>query len=125
MFSARKVSIYKEIIIDHYRNPRHYGHLKKPSKKITVANPLCGDQITMEIVFKKGLVKDIKFSGHGCAISTAAASMLTSYAKNKSKTKLINLDNNFIIKMLSVDLGPNRLKCALLPLRGLRALLAD
>jgi len=118
-------SIYQEIIIDHYRNPRNYGHIKRPSKKVKVANPLCGDRIKMEIVLEKGIVADIKFSGYGCAISTASASMLTSYAKNKTKDELINLDENFIIKMLAIDLNPNRLKCALLPLRGLKALLIE
>ncbi len=77
----------------------------------------------MELLFRGTLTKDIKFRGYGCAISQASASLLTDYAKNKSKEQLKKLDKESIIKLLGIELGPNRIKCALLPLVALQKLL--
>lgn len=111
---------YKEIILDHYRNPRNKGTIPKPSKSATLYNPLCGDKIRIDLVLRNGKVKDIKFSGKGCVISQASASLLTEYAKNKKVIYLRKVDEKSIINMLNINLGPNRLKCALLPLEVLR-----
>lgn len=116
-------SIYQEIILDHYKNPRNFGRLKNYNKKTLISNPFCGDKIEMTISFTGNKVKDIKFKGVGCAISQASASMLTDYAKNKKKNQLMKLDKKIVLKMLKIQLSPLRLKCALLPLEGLKKLI--
>jgi len=116
-------SLYKEILLDTYRNPKNYGTINKPSKTVLISNPLCGDRIKMDIVFKENTVTDIKFTGQGCVISLALTSMLTDFAKHKKKNFLLKLDSSFMIKLLGIKPGPNRLKCALLPLEALKKLL--
>ncbi|GAB4218978.1 MAG: hypothetical protein Fur009_2800 [Candidatus Microgenomates bacterium] len=113
-------SIYSEIILDHYQNPRNFGSLVDFDKKIDVANSLCGDKITLYIKFENDKVKDIRFEGVGCAISKASSSMLTEAIKGKTKNQLKKIDKDFIIKILGVELGVNRIKCALLPLEALK-----
>jgi nitrogen fixation protein NifU and related proteins len=108
------MSIYQELILDHYNNPRNHGTLPNPSGKVDVFNPLCGDKLHMEVLDKDGKVESIAFSGEGCAISQASASMLTEYAKGKTKQELMDLKKEAIIEMIGVELSPNRLKCALL-----------
>ena len=116
------MNIYQDIILDHYHHPHNQGRLNK-AQSIQVSNPLCGDKIEITINFVKNEVKEIKFNSVGCVISTASASMLTDYAKNRSKQELKKLDLKFIIKMLGIDLGMNRIKCAVLPLEALHKLL--
>lgn len=115
------MNIYQDIILDHYHHPHNQGVLS--GKSVEVSNPLCGDKIKMTISFEKNKVKEIKFQGEGCVISTASASILTDYSKNKTKEELKKLDSKFIIKMLGIDLGMNRIKCAVLPLEALHKLL--
>lgn len=107
-------SLYGEIIIDHYRNPRNFGALKNPTHTFSLYNPFCGDRIIMDVVIKNKMVKKIAFSGSGCAISQAASSLLTEYAHNKKISLLITLDQSIMLDMLGIELGPVRLKCALL-----------
>ena len=117
------MSIYQEIILDHYKNPRNFGNIRNPSKKTNVSNPLCGDKIEMDVLYKDKKVGEIMFSGQGCAISQASASLITEYVKGKTKEELKKLDKDFMIKMLGVELGVNRIKCALLSLEALHKLL--
>jgi nitrogen fixation NifU-like protein len=117
------INIYQEIILDHFKNPKNFGLLNTPTSTVKVANPLCGDEIEMGVVIEEKKIKEIKFRGVGCAISKAAASMLTEYVKGKMKDKLQKLDREFMIKLLGVELGPNRIKCALLPLEALQKLI--
>ena len=117
------MSIYQDIILDHYRNPRNTGTLKNSSNHIKVSNPLCGDMLEMDIQEKDGVISDIMFSGQGCAISQATASMVTEYAKGKSKDEIKKLDKDFIRELLGIQLSPNRLKCALLSLEALLKLI--
>lgn len=117
------MNIYQDIILDHYHHPHNQGVSVPSGKSVEVSNPLCGDKIKMTISFEKNKVKEIKFQGEGCVISTASSSLLTDYAKNKSKQELKKLDSKFIIKMLGIDLGMNRIKCAVLPLEALHKLL--
>lgn len=114
------MSLYKEVILDHYRHPRNFGQLKKPTKSVTLDNPLCGDKIRIDLLLKSDQVEKVKFSGQGCAISQASASMLTEYAKGKSISDLIKLEPSSMLKMLAINLSPTRLKCALLPLEALQ-----
>lgn len=116
------MSIYQDLILDHYRNPRNTGTLQNPSKHIKVSNPLCGDVIEIDMNEKDGKIEDVKFSGQGCAISQATASMITEYAKGKTKEEIQKLDKDFIVEMLGISLSPNRLKCALLSLEALQKL---
>lgn len=116
-------SIYQEIILDHYRAPRNNTHLSNPSASIAVSNPLCGDKLVMEIIEENGVITDIGFTGQGCAISQASASLLTEYVKGKTKDNLLKLDKDFILNMLGIELSPNRLKCALLSLEALKKIL--
>jgi len=113
------MDIYKETIIDHYQNPRNFGKINDAQQSISLNNPLCGDKITLYVNFQDNKLKEISFQAKGCAISIASASLLTDYVKGKSKQQLRKLDRDFIIKMLGIDLGVNRLKCALLPLEAL------
>lgn len=117
------MNIYQDIILDHYHHPHNKGKISHPNNSVLANNPLCGDKIEMMIIYDKDKIKEVKFNGEGCVISQASASMLTDYAKNKSKHELKKLDSKFIIKMLGIDLGVNRIKCAVLPLEALQKLL--
>ncbi|MBI4226345.1 iron-sulfur cluster assembly scaffold protein [Candidatus Roizmanbacteria bacterium] len=117
------MSIYQEIILEHYKNPHNFGTIKNPSKRSSIFNPLCGDKIELEAIFKKGKVEKIKFRAQGCAISQASASILTDHVLGRIKEDLKKLDKDFMIKLLGIELGPNRIKCALLPLEALHKLI--
>lgn len=116
------MSLYGDIILDHYHSPRNFGTLQDATKRTETLNPSCGDKINMEITDKNGKVKEIAFSGEGCAISMASASMITEYAKGKSLEELKKLAPEDIIKLLGIEITVSRLKCALLPLEALKKL---
>lgn len=118
------MSLYKDLILAHYRNPKNYGRLRSLTKRVVLENPLCGDKIIIEVLIKKGKIQAVAFRGEGCIISRASASMVTEYIKGKSEKSLQKLDKDFIIKMLGISLGPVRLKCALLPLRAVKRLIS-
>jgi nitrogen fixation NifU-like protein len=113
------MSIYQEILLEHYKNPKNFGPLPG-AKSLQLNNPLCGDIIQMNVLIKDNKVENITFEGKGCAISTASASLLTEYAKGKHVDELRKLDKSFILDIIGIDLSPNRLKCALLPLEVLQ-----
>ena len=117
------MSFYQAIILEHYHNPRNFGRLKDFTKTCNVSNPLCGDHIVLDIHFYKGMIDAIMFTAEGCAISKASTSLLTEFAKHKPIKDLKKLDKDFMINLLGVQIGPNRLKCALLPLEALQTLL--
>ena len=117
------MSIYSELILDHHKNPRNFGKVNQPTKTVKISNPLCGDEIELSVKIVKDKVNEVKFLGRGCAISMASASMLSEYLKGKSKHELQKIDKKFIINMLGIELGVNRIKCALLPLEALKKLL--
>ena len=119
------MSIYQDIILEYYRNPRNFGHLKSATNQTSLKNPLCGDTIEMEIVEKDGVVQEIAYTGSGCAISQASASMLTDFVKGKTKDEIKKIDKEVITDMLGIELSPNRLKCALLSLEALHILVQD
>lgn len=117
------MSIYQDIILDHYRSPRNYGRLISPTATFSLSNPLCGDEITIDVVFVAKTISKIRFSGQGCAISQASSSLLTDYCKGKAVNNLQKLDREFIINLLGIELSPNRIKCALLPLEVLSTII--
>lgn len=114
------MTLYQDLILDHYRNPRNFGKLEHATNTGEAKNLSCGDRLEMTVSVKKGLVNDIRFQGEGCAISQAAASMLTEYAKGKPAETLLALDPKAVLKLLSLDLSPTRMKCALLSLETLK-----
>jgi nitrogen fixation protein NifU and related proteins len=118
-------SIYQERILQHAAQPHNFGRLPSATGRVILDNPLCGDKIEMEIELVNGNVKDIRFTGKGCAISKASASLLTDKAKGKGIVELRKWDKTSIIEILGIELGPNRLKCALLPLEALQKLLIE
>jgi len=109
--------MYQENILDHYKNPRNFGTIKNASVHHHEKNPLCGDELNLFLVIDKNKkIADVKFSGHGCAISQASASMLTEKMKGKSIEDVNKLTKEDILEMLGIPLSPVRLKCALLSL---------
>jgi nitrogen fixation NifU-like protein len=113
------MSLYQEIILDHYRNPRNSKLLADATNSIELDNPLCGDTITLSIKEENNIVVDVGYEAKGCAISVASASLLSEYVIGKSKDELKKLDKDFIIELIGIELSLNRIKCALLPLEAL------
>ncbi len=113
--------LYKEIILDHYQHPHNRGTLPDADISFEDANPLCGDRVRIDMKVVDNVVVDIKFTGKGCAISQAAASMLTDEIKGKSLDEIRHMDKQVILDMLGIPLGPTRIKCALLPLKVVKA----
>jgi nitrogen fixation NifU-like protein len=113
--------IYREIILDHYRNPRNKGKLLDANVSIHDSNPLCGDEIDIHLKVDGDEVKDIKFEGRGCAISQASASMLTEMIMGKPLRSIKDLTKDDILENIGLtNLGPARIKCALLSLKVLK-----
>ena len=114
--------MYKEIILDYYKNPRNRGTMESPDAKSKDSNPLCGDVIEMQLKFKDDKVSDIKFNGDGCAISQASASMLTELVMGKTIEEVRKIDKSILLENLgSPNLGAVRIKCALLPLKVMKS----
>lgn len=113
--------MYQELILDHYKNPRHQGTLDPADITYEDDNPLCGDRIRIDILTNDDEeVVEAAFSGHGCAISQASASMLMEEIQGKSLDAIKQLKNEDIMDMLGIELGPVRMKCALLSLKVLK-----
>lgn len=113
--------LYRELILDHYQHPHNHGEIPGADISYEDSNPLCGDKIRIDIKLKNNIVEDIKFNGKGCAISQASASMLTDELLGKSLDDIKHLDKQFILDLLGIPLGPTRIKCALLPLKVIKA----
>lgn len=107
--------IYKDNIIDHYKNPRHFGQLDQPTVSHEEVNSLCGDRIRMDLKIENDQILEVKFRGVGCAISLASASMLTEAVSRKKIIEARGINSDRILKMLNIPMSPTRLKCALLP----------
>jgi len=113
---------YRENILDHYRNPRNKGHLDNPTHMHEEHNPLCGDVIRIDLhVNDEDVIEDVRFQGEGCAISQASASMLTEMIQGKTLEEAKQVSKEDILEALGIDIGPVRLKCALLSLKVLKA----
>ncbi|MEM1945407.1 MAG: iron-sulfur cluster assembly scaffold protein [Candidatus Caldarchaeum sp.] len=110
-----------EIILDHYRNPRNYGEMPNATVKVKDSNPLCGDVVEVYLkIADSGVVEKATFRGHGCAISQASASMLIETIQGKSLNELKNLSKQHVFDLLGIEVGPVRIKCALLPLKAVK-----
>lgn len=118
------MKMYHETILEHYKEPQHYGLLENPTHQRVAVNPTCGDQFTFTaIIDDRGIVQDIGFIGEGCAISTAAASMLAEQVVGTPLAEVQQWNTQYVLDLLGVELTPTRLKCALLPLEGINGLL--
>ncbi len=112
--------IYRENILDHYTNPRNFGKLEIFDVQHREFNPLCGDEVTVQIKLENNLIKNINFHGKGCAISMAASSMLLSELKGKPIENIKNITKEHVFELLSIPISPVRVKCALLCLEAVR-----
>jgi nitrogen fixation NifU-like protein len=114
-------SFYSEILLDHFRNPRNYGRLPSPDAACEEFNPLCGDRIRIELEIIDYRIAAAGFVGDGCAISIAAASMLTELVLNAEIDQDEVISGEKLLSSLKSDIKPARMKCAMLPLEALRS----
>ena len=113
--------LYRENILDHYKHPHNWGELEQADLEFHDLNPLCGDELTVQLaVGDDGRIEDVRFSGHGCAISQAAASMTSDEVKGMPIEELLTLDRSFVLDLLGIDISATRMKCALLSLKVLK-----
>jgi nitrogen fixation protein NifU and related proteins len=109
---------YREVILDHYKNPRNYGLLEPHDAQAEGQNPLCGDEVTVSLRFAADgeTIEEVGFEGRGCAISQAATSMLTDIVKGKTATAIAALPKEELLGEIGIPLTPVRMKCAILGL---------
>src|ERR1043166_2859609 len=114
--------LYREVIIDHYKNPRGHGLIEDADAEAEGQNPLCGDEVTIYVAFADDgdTIDEVKFSGRGCAISQAATSMLTEMVRGRSASQVATLPREELLDEIGIPLTPGRLKCALLGLSTLK-----
>jgi nitrogen fixation protein NifU and related proteins len=112
--------LYREEVLDHYRHPRHHGTIRDPDAHADGVNPLCGDEVSIDVAFDRESISEIKFSGRGCAISQAATSMLTELVIGKTPDEAAALEKDDLLAEVPIPLTPARLKCALLGLTTLK-----
>jgi nitrogen fixation NifU-like protein len=117
--------LYRENILDHYKHPHNWtpsaGELERVDLEFHDLNPLCGDELTVQLaVGADGTIEDIRFSGHGCAISQAAASMTSDEVKGMKVDDVLRLDRSFVLELLGIDISATRMKCALLSLKVIK-----
>ena len=114
--------IYRENILEHYKQPRNFGELPDPDLEFEDNNPLCGDELKVQLKLgDDGRIADVRFSGHGCAISQASASMASEELVGMPAEDLIRLDRDFVLDLLGIDISATRMKCALLTLKVLKS----
>ena len=114
--------LYREVILDHYKNPRGHGELEDADAHADGQNPLCGDEVSIYVAFGDDgdTIDEVKFSGRGCAISQAATSMLTEMVAGRTATEVATLDKDELLEEIGIPLTPVRLKCAMLGLTTLK-----
>ena len=117
--------LYREVILDHYKSPRHSGRLESPDGEAEGQNPLCGDEVSISVAYEGDTISDIRFEGRGCAISQAATSMLTDMVIGRDAAEVAEMSKDELLEEIGIPLTPVRLKCALLGLGVLKIALAD
>jgi nitrogen fixation NifU-like protein len=114
--------LYREYILEHYKRPHNWGELEHADLEAQDLNPLCGDELKVQLAIDHdGAITDIAFSGHGCAISQAAASMISDEVKGMQVEDLLALDREAILELLGIDISATRMKCAMLALKVLKS----
>ena len=117
--------LYRDYILEHSRRPHNFGVIEDPSASFEGSNPLCGDRITLQIGVRDGRVERVGFTGRGCAISQASASLLTDEIKGKPIGDVAAIRADDLLDLLGIDISPARLKCAMLSHETLRHALAE
>ncbi len=110
-----------EYLLDHYENPRNYGTIENPDYTYEEGNPSCGDVLRIDVKVKDGVIEDVRFSGRGCVISQASASILTELIKGKTLDEVRQIGKDELLSALKIPLSPMRLKCGLLSLKVLKS----
>jgi len=115
--------LYRELILEHHKHPHNAGTLEAPTVSSEDSNPLCGDRVRIDLAIESGIITDVRFTGRGCAISQAAASLLTDEIKGKSLDDVRAMTKNDVLDLIGIPLdhNPVRIKCALLPLKVVKA----
>jgi nitrogen fixation protein NifU and related proteins len=116
-------SLYREVILDHYKNPRGHGVIERADAEAEGQNPLCGDEVSIAVAFEGDKIADVKFQGRGCAISQAATSMLMDMVKGRTSQEVAAMSRDELLDEVGIPLTPVRLKCALLGLGVLKVAL--
>ncbi len=117
--------LYRDYILEHYRRPHNFGTLEAPTTSYEGNNPLCGDRLTIQLAISDGVVSDVAFTGRGCAISQASASLLTDEIRGKAVAEVEKLTPDDLLDLLGLEISPARLKCALLSLDTVEHALAE
>ena len=116
-------SLYREVILDHYKNPHGHGVIEDADAVAEGQNPLCGDEVSIAVAFEGDTIADVKFQGRGCAISQAATSMLMDMVKGRTAQEVATMSRDELLEEVGIPLTPVRLKCALLGLGVLKVAL--
>lgn len=114
--------LYRDEILDHYKHPHNFGVLSGATNTAHGTNPSCGDSVEIYLLVKDGIIEDVRFTGEGCALSTASASILTDFIKGKMVEDIKSVSEDILLGLLG-EINPGRMKCVLLPLSALKSVL--
>jgi len=117
--------LYRDYILEHYRRPHNFGVIDEPTASFEGSNPLCGDRITLQVGIRDGVVERVGFTGRGCAISQASASLLTDEIKGKPLAEVTGFRADDLLELLGIEISPARLKCAMLSHDSLQHVLGE